>query len=61
MSENLIYADLNLTESNRSRLQKDINIQGRSICLHWALFYSTSLTFILKEGSTKAPKGVMEI
>ncbi|XP_032043599.1 C-type lectin domain family 5 member A-like [Aythya fuligula] len=27
MSENLIYADLNLTESNRSRLQKDINVQ----------------------------------
>ncbi|XP_040431461.1 C-type lectin domain family 5 member A-like isoform X7 [Cygnus olor] len=27
MSENLIYADLNLTESSRSRLQKDINVQ----------------------------------
>ncbi|XP_047935943.1 killer cell lectin-like receptor subfamily B member 1B allele C isoform X4 [Anser cygnoides] len=27
MSENLIYADLNLTESRRSRLQKDINVQ----------------------------------
>uniref|UniRef100_A0A8C3B789 C-type lectin domain-containing protein n=1 Tax=Cairina moschata TaxID=8855 RepID=A0A8C3B789_CAIMO len=27
MSENLIYANLNLTESNRSRLQKDINVQ----------------------------------
>nr|XP_021123303.1 C-type lectin domain family 5 member A-like isoform X4 [Anas platyrhynchos] len=32
MSENLIYADLNLTESNRSRLQKDINVQGKNCC-----------------------------
>lgn len=34
MSENLIYADLNWTESTRPRLQKVTDVQGRSIGLH---------------------------
>ncbi|XP_071898814.1 uncharacterized protein [Anas platyrhynchos] len=58
MSENLIYADLNLTESNRSRLQKDINVQDST----YAELNVQSLdTSIIASCASSVPSGQTDI